>query len=288
MAVRLHYLSHDLEIPPGQFSIGRSPDCQLSLDDDLVSRRHALLSVVGDAVAIEDLGSRNGVLVNGVKIQGPFAVTDGDEITIGSQKLRIFGVRTAAGRPVPPLPPRPVRVAETMMSLEDLRPDADENTRHGRTGRGPVGAPAEHPDKRVHVLSLVGSLADKAIAMGRLEDAEKLIDRPLKALLERAEQGDDAQVEAVTAATTYALKLARGLEKGEWVDFTLRLYIALEQLMPPKLVDDLYEVVRHVRVDKALLGTYLGLLSEKAPGFGPNERFLQHRVQGLEALARLK
>ncbi len=136
-------------------------------------------------------------------------------------------------------------------------------------------------------MSLVGSLADKAIAMGRLEDAERLIDRPLKALLERAEQGD-AQAEAVSAAGAYALKLARGLDKGEWVDFTLRLYIALEQLMPPKLVDDLYEIVRHVRIDKAQLRAYLELLSEKAPGFGPNERFLQHRVQGLEALARLK
>jgi len=286
MAVRLRYLLHDLEIPLGQFLIGRSPECQLSLDDDLVSRRHALLVVVGDVATIEDLGSRNGISVNGVKIQGPFAIADGDELTIGAQKMRVFGVKAPSERSAAS-PPRAMRVADTMMSLEDLRPDGDESTRHGRTGRGGLDPPLANPDKRVHALSLVGSVADKAIAMGRLDDAERLLDRPLNALLERAELGD-VQPEAIAAAGTYALKLARGLEKGEWVEYTLRLYVALQQLMPPSLVDELYEILRHVRIEKALLGRYVGILSEKAPAFGPNERFLEGRVQGLEALARLK
>ena len=68
MPVRLRYLVHDLEVPPGEFVIGRSPDCQLSLDDPLVSRRHAILVVQADAVYVEDLASRNGVLVNGKRV----------------------------------------------------------------------------------------------------------------------------------------------------------------------------------------------------------------------------
>ena len=65
MAYRLRYLAHDLELPIGEFVVGRSTECQLSLDDPLVSRRHAVLRVRRDGVSVQDLGSRNGVLVNG-------------------------------------------------------------------------------------------------------------------------------------------------------------------------------------------------------------------------------
>src|SRR4051794_16641207 len=92
MAVRLRYLAHDLEVPAGQFVVGRTSDCQLSLDDPLVSRRHALLTVRGGTVLVEDLGSRNGVLVNGTKITKPFLLKDGDVVKIGSQVLTLYGI----------------------------------------------------------------------------------------------------------------------------------------------------------------------------------------------------
>ena len=92
MPVRLRYLAYALEVPLGEFLIGRSPDCQLSLDDALVSRRHAILVVHADAVFIEDLASRNGVLVNGKKIHAPARVSDGDLITVGSQEMTLVGV----------------------------------------------------------------------------------------------------------------------------------------------------------------------------------------------------
>ncbi|MCU0686326.1 MAG: FHA domain-containing protein, partial [Polyangiaceae bacterium] len=48
MRYRLRYLQHNLELSPGQFLIGRSTDCQLSVDDPLVSRRHARLLVTDE------------------------------------------------------------------------------------------------------------------------------------------------------------------------------------------------------------------------------------------------
>src|SRR5882724_5427153 len=95
MPVRLRYLAHDLEVPSGQFVIGRTADCQLSLDDPLVSRRHALLSVRDDAAVIHDLGSRNGVLVNGQRIEAPRPLAEGDVIKIGSQELTLTGVSSS-------------------------------------------------------------------------------------------------------------------------------------------------------------------------------------------------
>src|SRR5437016_11280392 len=90
MRFRLRYLHHDLELSEGQFAVGRNASCQLSLDDPLVSRRHALLTVSPDGVTVEDLQSRNGVLVNGRRIHGRTLLTAGDRIVIGAQELTLL------------------------------------------------------------------------------------------------------------------------------------------------------------------------------------------------------
>src|SRR5689334_15804899 len=92
MGFRLRYLAHDLELPVGEFVIGRSADCQLALDDPLVSRRHAVLRTRKDGVSVEDLGSRNGVLVNGTKIDGAVEISDGDKVQIGSQEMMLMRI----------------------------------------------------------------------------------------------------------------------------------------------------------------------------------------------------
>lgn len=96
MGFRIRYLAHELEIPPAPFVIGRSTECQLSLDDPLVSRRHAVLNVESGGAAIQDLGSRNGVYVNGRKIDGSAPLADGDRITIGSQEMILLASSSLA------------------------------------------------------------------------------------------------------------------------------------------------------------------------------------------------
>src|SRR6185312_14479763 len=96
MAFRLRYLAHDLELPIGEFVVGRSTDCQLSLDDPLVSRRHAVLRVRRDGVSVQDFGSRNGVLVNGTKISGERELAAGDKVGIGSQEMVLHAAEISA------------------------------------------------------------------------------------------------------------------------------------------------------------------------------------------------
>src|SRR4051794_29778169 len=99
MRFRLRYLQHDIELGDGEFAIGRSATCQLSLDDPLVSRRHALFRIGPDGVSIEDLGSRNGVLVNNRKISGTIPLSIGDRVLIGGQELTLVpGREHGAGR----------------------------------------------------------------------------------------------------------------------------------------------------------------------------------------------
>jgi len=63
-------------------TIGRWRDNAVVVDDRWVSRYHARVRHVGEQYLIEDLGSKNGTLVNGGRIAGPTALADGDEIQV--------------------------------------------------------------------------------------------------------------------------------------------------------------------------------------------------------------
>ena len=69
-----------------RITIGRSPDCDIFLDDVTVSRRHAVVLKRDDALAIEDEGSLNGTFLNRKRIETG-ELTDGDELQIGKYKL---------------------------------------------------------------------------------------------------------------------------------------------------------------------------------------------------------
>jgi hypothetical protein len=66
--------------------VGRSSECDVTLDDANVSRRHAEIRRVGDAYEIADLGSTNGTEVNGQRIRET-SLVDGDVIGMGTTEL---------------------------------------------------------------------------------------------------------------------------------------------------------------------------------------------------------
>ncbi len=66
--------------------IGRSPDCDVFLDDVTVSRRHAVLVQGDNGFTIEDQGSLNGTFLNRRRIESA-RLSDGDELQIGKYRL---------------------------------------------------------------------------------------------------------------------------------------------------------------------------------------------------------
>ena len=75
-------------IAEGESVIGRDPSCEIWLERTGVSRRHARLHRRGEAVTIEDLGSKNGTFVGTSAVRAPRPLSDGDTIHVGSVDLR--------------------------------------------------------------------------------------------------------------------------------------------------------------------------------------------------------
>lgn len=67
--------------------IGRSPDCGIALDDTYVSQHHARVFTHGSDVYVEDLGSRNGSLLNEAPLHDAQAVSRGDQLRLGASVM---------------------------------------------------------------------------------------------------------------------------------------------------------------------------------------------------------
>jgi DNA-binding CsgD family transcriptional regulator len=110
---RLRYGDRELVLSPGDFVIGRSPDSGLALDDERVSRHHAVLHVGDGDLTIEDLGSANGVLVNSARITATTELWDRDRIQIGNQRIEVVDVEARRARAAAPTIPGAVEPVES-------------------------------------------------------------------------------------------------------------------------------------------------------------------------------
>ena len=74
-----------------KMTIGRSPDCNIVVDNKLASRVHAVIQKIKDVYFIKDENSTNGTFVNGHRLPNDKYVklNPGDKITIGSVNLVI-------------------------------------------------------------------------------------------------------------------------------------------------------------------------------------------------------
>src|SRR3954451_9120662 len=88
--------SSTLKLGDGVTTVGRHDECQLRIKSAQVSRKHCELFEKKGLLMVKDLGSSNGTLVNGKRVQGQRVLEPGDELSIGPIVLRVAKVGAAA------------------------------------------------------------------------------------------------------------------------------------------------------------------------------------------------
>lgn len=201
MRYRLRFLLQEIDVHRGVTLIGRSPDCQVTIEDPLVSRQHA---------RVEDMKSRNGVKVNGQPIKEPTLIKDGDRLRIGTQEL-VFcelaeGSNPAAAKTTGFLRhcarcrmPYPQELLACPNCGETIQ--LEEDTMTGQLGGD---------TSRSWGLQLLLEVLDKALALGRVPDAVRALQRIIAQIEERIVAGerlepkqlDEVVMSACAVATT--------------------------------------------------------------------------------------
>jgi predicted component of type VI protein secretion system len=151
--------------------IGRDLECDIQIDSRKVSRRHCILAQIADYLVVRDLGSTNGVRINGVRVKEG-RLQAGDELTIGSLRYQVsLDVKQRNEKELPALRGAKATAKPDLIRDEDLEsceepvalPEPGRLLPHpaGRSkdiaakqhGAPPVGArPHHHPELQSSVI----------------------------------------------------------------------------------------------------------------------------------------
>lgn len=273
---RLRFLLQELDLVGPVVLLGRGSDCHITLEDPLVSRHHARIVISENGATVEDLGSRNGIRVNGRRVKTAWDLGNGDRIRIGTQEL-IFAVTTrgeerttrstgcmrlcsACSTPFP----------EASLCCPHCGEEADEPTLTGE-----IEAPGHN-----FGFDLLAQILDKAIETGRTKEAERILRRGRAEIDERIAAGtqlDEAQLDRVAGV---AVRLSGLANNGEWVAWALGLHQKHRTLPSAATIDRLESVIPGL---PAVRGTLSGFLYW-AEGAGLS-RLSKSRFERLTSLA---
>lgn len=152
-----------------EWVIGRATDVEISIPDTSVSRRHAAVRQVAGRWVVEDLGSGNGTLINGMAISAESPLAHGDVLTLGDTELTFMGGAVAspestARRPNPLAESGAIVPARRPVSRSELRA----RPRGSRAGRNEP-TPEEAARRKKLILIGAGVFAICLLPLGFLK-----------------------------------------------------------------------------------------------------------------------
>ena len=144
--------------------------------------------------------------------------------------------------------------------------------------------------RRITAFKLLGGVAEKALAMGRADEAERLLAGPLGDVVEASRGGKPVSRRGSSTwrrASRPSSRRRRRRGPGPTTSSSSIRPRGARARRP--VVDELNNAFRKVNaIDLVRLRAYLAELREKQATFGPAERFLLQRIEGLERLAALR
>jgi hypothetical protein len=227
-----------------------------------------MLRVTPQGVTLVDLGSRNGVSLNGARIQRDTLMQDGDRILLGRHELVLRIQDSEAKR-------NASNVARTLGAI-DIQQLHLESTRA-------VESPSAKELPRIFgSFRTLAKLAEKALAMGRAEEAERLVSACFSDLMTEVRKGAPVVAEQLEPFDELALKLSSELAKASWVEWMLELHRASGVTLSGPAVEALLALGPRLKhLSRNVILDYVQAAMERP--LNANERF---RLQRLEGLAR--
>ncbi len=122
---RLGYGEQKLDLAEGKLTVGRSRDCDVSIQEPSISRKHVFLTVGSGKILLQDLGSSNGTFTNSRRVRGEAELRDGDVLRLGDAELEVdiesSVPEEARGDPAPPAAGAPYALdePETVITGDD-------------------------------------------------------------------------------------------------------------------------------------------------------------------------
>jgi pSer/pThr/pTyr-binding forkhead associated (FHA) protein len=115
----------EIPVRRARFVIGRSTECQLRLNGNLISRRHCVILLKDERIVVEDLGSTDGTFVNGRKISviEPQELNHGDHLAVGPMEFEVH-ISGAIGSRQPEVSTTEKTIADTQSSTPTQDSDA--------------------------------------------------------------------------------------------------------------------------------------------------------------------
>jgi hypothetical protein len=275
---RLRFLLQEFDLPRGITVIGRSLDCNLTIEDPLVSRQHARIIVDEEGAMVEDMGSRNGVRVNGATIRAATALSDGDRVRIGTQDFvfcrvdpagkahsKTTGVLRLCAKCRLPYPREMVACPNC-----EATEQTDEETLSGSFGT---------ENQAAWSVQLLVEALERALTLGRVSDAERIVRRATAQVEELVAAGGAIDTKALAGLAAQAASTTLTTNDPTWVLWAMDIYRRTDRVPPMEVVERIGEAAaKHRSVVPGALDRLLEHLGGKARSATPSD---------VEALARL-
>ena len=198
----------------GEITFGRTRVATVPIDSERVSRLHARIARQGPRVRVEDLASRNGTRVNGVRIDGAVELASGDHIEIGPVTVVVSISGGAAGR----------TLLDSVSHLDErLGAEADRAARYHRsaallmvriegTGQAAVDRAVDRVAAALRPMDTIAEYGPDEVAVLAPESGQEEAEELARRLAEAARAGSDGDIEVRIGVAVLPVHAAQAQE----------------------------------------------------------------------------